>query len=88
MSLSSELATIIQKVEWLFQEQPILKTAHPNEILIAFWKYYDQFGTVALIPKEITNYHSIDRAIRRVLPDIYKNYKREKEYKECFSHKS
>ncbi len=86
--LAEEMATIIQKVQFLLQQQPGLKTAHPNDILIAYWRMYDQFGDVALIPHNLSNYHSIDRAIRRVMPAIYKNYKREKEYREWFGHKS
>ena len=84
-SLSADLATIRQKLQWLFQQQPELKMAHPNDILIAYWRYYDQFGTVALIPKEITNYHSVDRAIRDVLPDEYKHHQKAEEYRSHYA---
>ena len=84
-SLSADLATIRQKLQYLFHLYPNLKTAHPNTILIAYWKYYDQFGTVTLIPKEITNYHSIDRAIRDVMPDEYKHHQRAEEYRSHYA---
>ena len=85
MSLSADLATIRQKVRWLITQQPELKTAHPNDILFAYWRYYDQFGEVALISKDITNYHSIDRAIRDVMPDEYKHHQKAEEYRSLYA---
>lgn len=84
MTVEIELETIKQKIGKLLFLYPELKFAHPNERLIAYWKYYDQFGEVALVPHLITNYHSIDRAFRMMLPENYKNKEAEKEWRLTF----
>lgn len=84
MSLSQELDSIKQKVRHLLSIYPELRTAHANERLITFWKYYDGFGDRTLYAEAITNYHSIDRAFRYLIPDAYKNYKVEKEYRKHY----
>ena len=84
MSLSEKLSTIREncgKILFLFPE---LKTEHPNVKLFAYWRYFDSFGEITLDPKAITNYHSIDRAFRSLIPEAYKNYKAEEEYREHY----
>lgn len=84
MSLEYDFKTIKERIGVLLFKFPELKIAHPNERLIAFWKYYDGFGDKTLVPSEITNYHSIDRGFRALMPEAYKNRKAEKKYREYF----
>lgn len=84
MSLSQELDTIKMKCGKLLFLYPELKTAHPNIRLIKYWKVYDGFGEITLIPQELTNYHSIDRAFRYLIPSENKNYEAERIYRETY----
>ncbi len=37
-----------------------------NEVVIAYWRYFDKLGEKLLIPNELTPYQSIDRVWRKV----------------------
>ena len=82
MSLSEKLSTIKENCGKLLFLYPELKNEHPNVRLFAYWKYFDQFGEITLNPKIITNYHSIDRAFRYLIPSEDKNYEAEQVYRE------
>ena len=83
--MSHEFNTIKEKIGRLLFLMPELKMAHPNVRLFEYWKHYDGFGETTLYPKEITNYMSIDRAFRVMIPDEYKNRIREKECRDYFA---
>lgn len=87
MSLSEQLQTIRERCGKLLFLYPELRTAHPNVKLFAYWKYFDSFGEITLDPKSITNYHSIDRAFRSLIPEEYKRYDIEKEYRKHYEPK-
>ena len=85
MKRMTDLSTILDKCQILLEKFPESKTMTPNERLFFYWKYWNQFGDVTLDPNCIDNYHSIDRAFRRLMPSEYKNYRAEKEYKQVFA---
>jgi len=85
LTVSEEQATIKSRIGEMFNIHPELIQATPNERLIAFWKMWNGFGDRTLDPKELTNYHSIDRAFRRIIPDGFKNYSKAEEYREHFA---
>lgn len=86
MTLQVEIDTIKSRIRTLATAIDHFWELTPNEQLIIYWKYHDQFGEVTLNPKEITNYHSIDRAIRELTPEHLKKRGREKEYHDHYSH--
>ena len=85
MSLTAELDTIKNRILHLAKLNSQFFYLTPNQQLFEYWKFYDQFGDVTLNPNEITNYHSIDRAIRILTPEHLKKRSREKEYHDHFS---
>jgi len=83
----NEFKTILERCGKLLFLFPEIKTCSANERLFYYWRYYDKFGDLTLEPNHITNYHSIDRAFRRIMPEEYKNYKAERVYREMLAKK-
>lgn len=64
--ISKELMeTVYEKIKHLIQIEKIDYKSSYNEVVIAYWRYYDKLGEKLLIPNELTPYQSIDRVWRR-----------------------
>lgn len=63
---SPQLHDIESKLRYLGQIDKINVNSSYNEVVIAYWRYYDKLGEKLLIPNELTPYQSIDRVWRKV----------------------
>ena len=84
VTLEEQLDTIKERCGKLLFLYPELKQAHPNIRLFAYWKFFDSFGEITLDPSIITNYHSIDRAFRYLIPQEFKNMEAEGVYRKKY----
>mgnify|MGYP003150377378 CR=1 FL=1 len=70
--LTKELCdNVEEKLKHLIDIEKINLQSSYNEVVIAYWRYYDNLGEKILIPDELTPYQSIDRVWR-------KSYRKEK----------
>ena len=58
------METVHEKIKHLIQIEKISYNSSYNEVIIAYWRYYDNLGEKILIPDELTPYQSIDRVWR------------------------
>ena len=54
------------KLRHLLKIEKININSSYNEVVIAYWRYYDNLGEKLLIPNELTPFQSIDRVWRHV----------------------
>jgi hypothetical protein len=79
--------TVKSNLQLLFSDNPKLKDSSYNQILFSYWKRFDRFGDVTLEPDEITNYLSIDRAIRDLRNPTNENLQKEQSYRQYYGNK-
>tara|TARA_Y100000590_G_scaffold466524_1_gene642254 strand:+ start:13906 stop:14217 length:312 start_codon:yes stop_codon:yes gene_type:complete len=59
------METVHEKIKHLIQIEKISHNSAYNEVIITYWRYYDNLEEKLLTPNELTPYQSIDRVWRR-----------------------
>jgi len=64
----------------LFSQKPFLTSRYiVNTIVIEYWKMFNKFGLITLMPEQLESLQSIDREIRNIIPANQKGKLKEEE---------
>jgi len=64
----------------LFSQKPFLTSRYiVNTIVIEYWKMFNKFGLITLLPEQLESLQSIDREIRNIIPANQKGKLKEEE---------